>query len=183
MCFQFPIRLAKEIGFEEALLLVDNFDSMNIGRQSSSRSALFECFKAALRQCHFILSYHNADEFDACTRSHRATLAEFPLYLEYQSVVDIDGDPTYPAMEVKIVTANDVYKLTAGQFVSAPRYLMEWTVLNEILDTIDRTTDSAKGSDENLARAINQADRLLRIAFRTERPLGDVEDVRRKRAG
>jgi hypothetical protein len=98
--FLFPVLLAKELGFQNVLFLVDNFDSMNMTLtdgfefETGDRS-LSEHFKNALSSAQFVLSYHDAHEFQSALAPVDGALDDFALSLEYHSILDIESKPYY----------------------------------------------------------------------------------------
>jgi hypothetical protein len=98
--FLLPVWLAKDLGFQDVLFLVDNFDSMNIPlnmRTEFEYREVFrmEKFKTVLSGTQFVPSYHDSHEFRNCLVAFKEGMFDFELTLEYYSVLDIECEPDY----------------------------------------------------------------------------------------
>jgi hypothetical protein len=184
--FLLPVLLPKELGFEDVLFVVDNFDSINIALEAGAQFDnghlyLSEHFKNALTYTQFVLSYHDVQEFQNCLVSFDDDLVDFGLTLEYYSVLDINCEPDYSDYEITIAIGKGSIKISADHFGTAPGYLKQWNILNEICDSMDRVKDSPEDLEDCLAQAMNQAEKILPLVFCSDQGFGEIDDVRRRK--
>jgi hypothetical protein len=188
LLFLFPVLLAKELGFQDVLFLVDNFDSINItlkaGPQFESPDLfLSEHFKVALSSAQFVLSYHDPREFDNSLVPFDDGLIDFSLTLEYHSVLEVECEPSSPDYEIIVDIGTEQLKIRAEHVSTAPGYLQQWNILNQMCDQRDENNDSSDEAQELLASVLSHAETILPLVFQSDYGFGEVEDVRRRKNG
>jgi hypothetical protein len=187
LLFRFPVMIAKELGFEDVLFLIDNFDSINMVLRSAPQFEsgdihIGECMKSALKQAQFILSYHDTADFDNCMLPLADGLVDFQTELKYFSTLDLDCIAEYENKIVNVDAGGMSLTLTADHFGATPSYLKQWYVLIEILLDMENAQDDQEAVDDALSEAITHAGKVLPLVFGSNHAFGEVEDVRLRSA-
>jgi hypothetical protein len=184
--FLFPILIAKELGFQDVVFLVDNFDSLNITLNTyhqfnCDEVQISEHFKSALESAQFVLSYHDSQEFENVVVALDDTLSDFNQTLEYHSVLDIECIPPNTDCEIAVDFGPDTIRIRSEHFGTAPGYVHQWNVLNELCDKLDSFAEDSDEAQECLAHAMTQAETILPLLFDSSQGFTDVDDVRRRK--
>jgi hypothetical protein len=189
LAFRFPIILARELGFEDIIFLIDHFDSMSMTLRCAPQFEpgdiyVSEYMKSALNESHFILSYHDASDFEACMRPLERRFVDFDQGIEYFSTMDLDCVPEYADKVVVVDTESEALTLTAGHFGTVPAYVNQWNKLNAGLEKVqqDSKDAAAEAAEDALSEAITLAGKILPLVFSGDQTFGEVEDVRLRRA-
>jgi hypothetical protein len=187
LLFEFPLLLAKIVGFEDVILLIDHFDSMNLilPRDVQFRSGdihLTECVKMVLNKAQYILSYHSETRFENCLVPLDDLLTGFELELDYFSTLDLECEPEYKDHAVIVVCGRQSFTLTAAHFGGIPGYLKHWNVLNGLLGDMELVRKYDEAAEDFLSQVITHAGKVLPLVFQSERPFAEIDDVRRRKA-
>jgi hypothetical protein len=187
LLFRFPLLLAHELGFEDVIFAIDNFDSLNIVLHpdlqfESGDIQISECMKGALKHGQFVLSCHDDHDFDQCVVSLDDNTLDIGGELEYYSTLDLGCETDYAEHVVTVDIGSESFTVTANHFGGAPGYVKQWNVLNEMLDNMELVHDDQEAVEDFLSEAMTQASLILPLIFQSERGFGEVDDVRRRKA-
>jgi hypothetical protein len=187
LLFQFPLLLAKEIGFDDVFFFIDNFDCLNqiLDAESRFRSRdihLGECIKRTLSKSQFVLSYRSEREFENCIIPLERRVMDFPTDLEYCSTLDLDCDPPFANNLVVVDFGEELVLLTPDYFGGAPGYLKQWHFLNQLLEDMEVAREDEKAADDFMAEAFTHTGKVLQLVFHTKHPFGEIKEVRWRKA-